>query len=624
MKNQFYITVNDRTVTAETPRVPIVAGSTNTYECVFCFDESWNGLIKSVIFDADGKCIGVPLSDLTSCDIPWEVLRYAGEMLRVGVFGTTADGKSAKPTLWCELGRIHDGAGEAFPGGEAPDTYTSKIEMIAKRAADSAKDAENARDKAVVAKEDADNSAQNSASFAVSAAQSKTKAEEAADVAKKGKEMILSLFKSPKAISYVCRYGLANKFFSIDDRFYVDRARSLKISIGTSVGITSADLNEEIWLMHEGTVGSGTYCFFFNGNGWLFGGEPVSLADYGITVTGLPILHDEIIVTEIADSVEMCVADIDENGKYVSFVPARALMSVSFDEQEAIYYCENGLAAGTYNFSLPSGYEESYSEGWTAFSFTLKKDVPAGGQLVLLWDYQTPISYGRIASYSSPYANNASEYVFIRSGTEGTSLGTISRWGKITGNINNILRARYGSNIYKTSAIRQYINSTAKKGEWWHPTGKFDRVPSYLNYESGLLHGIDAEVLSVLSDQTYTSCLPRATLGTDEPSVTLTDKVVIPAKVEVFGSDENTDVSEGKALPLFAENSSLALPGTDADRGRIIKDIYGNACSVWLRTAERATENNAYVILSDGSINRHHVGRNFYSVMPVFRIGNAA
>ena len=44
--------------------------------------------------------------------------------------------------------------------------------------------------------------------------------------------------------------------------------------------------------------------------------------------------------------------------------------------------------------------------------------------------------------------------------------------------MNHAHRLRYGSNRYKESAIRQWLNSDKAGGTWWQPQSEFDRPPT--------------------------------------------------------------------------------------------------------------------------------------------------
>ena len=61
------------------------------------------------------------------------------------------------------------------------------------------------------------------------------------------------------------------------------------------------------------------------------------------------------------------------------------IYSKQFDAIEALFYAEEGLAAGTYHFTIQN-YDASYG-GDKTYEFTLTQAVPAGGQIVLDWPY---------------------------------------------------------------------------------------------------------------------------------------------------------------------------------------------------------------------------------------------
>ena len=75
----------------------------------FAFTEDWRLLIKYAVFEGSGRRIALTnIGD--SCIIPHEVLAKHGGALRVGVYGRTADGSVATPTVYAQLGIIQRGA----------------------------------------------------------------------------------------------------------------------------------------------------------------------------------------------------------------------------------------------------------------------------------------------------------------------------------------------------------------------------------------------------------------------------------------------------------------------------------------------------------------------------------
>lgn len=123
---------------------------------------------------------------------------------------------------------------------------------------------------------------------------------------------------------------------------------------------------------------------------------------------------------------------------------------MQYDAQEALYYCETALDAGTYNFTLLENYDTTYGGGKT-YQFTLTKEVPAGGQITFPWSWNTQASATKVSTHKSRTDTAAIETVAVTEGAGGTSLGTAD--GK-TANMNHMHRIRYGSNNWAESAMR--------------------------------------------------------------------------------------------------------------------------------------------------------------------------
>lgn len=91
-----------------TEREPLTSGTVGKV-LNFAFTEDWRLLIKYAVFEGSGRRIALTnIGD--SCIIPHEVLAKHGGALRVGVYGRTADGSAATPTVYAQLGIIQRGA----------------------------------------------------------------------------------------------------------------------------------------------------------------------------------------------------------------------------------------------------------------------------------------------------------------------------------------------------------------------------------------------------------------------------------------------------------------------------------------------------------------------------------
>lgn len=89
-------------------REVITSGSVNVYQCQFQFDNAWDGLEKTAVFQAGNDTISTILDETGMCIIPWEVLQDAKRTLYAGVYGTK-NGNVVLPTIWASCGEIKEG-----------------------------------------------------------------------------------------------------------------------------------------------------------------------------------------------------------------------------------------------------------------------------------------------------------------------------------------------------------------------------------------------------------------------------------------------------------------------------------------------------------------------------------
>lgn len=276
--------------------------------------------------------------------------------------------------------------------------------------------------------------------------------------------------------------------------------------------------------------------------------------------------------------------------------------SLQYDSPEALYYCENELAAGTYYFTLLSGYDPSYGGG-ASYYFTLTQKVPAGGVLVFPWGYQTQASTVKVSSYSTVSATSAIESVSVTQGTSGTFLGTAD--GN-TANMNHTHRIRYGSNHWGESAMRQFLNSAAAAGSVWKSQTKFDRPPSWASSTAGFMAGLPSEFLAVVGEVDI-SCKTNGVyeLGHNlSTAYTTRDKFWLPSVDELNYATES--VAEGKVFPLY-------VGATNVDR--IKYNSAGTARYCWMRSPYPWSAISVRLIYTDGSLN-YNSASDSYAVVP--------
>lgn len=267
-----------------------------------------------------------------------------------------------------------------------------------------------------------------------------------------------------------------------------------------------------------------------------------------------------------------------------------SIKSVQFDAQEALYYAEDGLAAGTYHFTVANQtlYEDDNGK---SFQFTLTQSVPAGGQVAVSAIYNQTLEGKSVATYASPSSTDAIETTLLTEGSAGTDLGTTNG----ADNVNHFHRIILGSSNYAQSAIRQWFNSSADAGSVWSPQTKFDRPPSWATSLNGFMHGLPSEFLSVV-ETAVVPCITNsffecASLDGTEFAVdqvyNLTDSFFVLSRPEIYGTWDSTVHKDGELLDYY---DGL----TNEERKKY--SINGTAGNAWIRSSYTRNAGTARVV----------------------------
>lgn len=232
------------------------------------------------------------------------------------------------------------------------------------------------------------------------------------------------------------------------------------------------------------------------------------------------------------DTLSWDVVDYDSTAKVVTLCTHDVLPdNMQFELPQALMYCEDGLAAGSYTFKWNS--VQCY--------FTLTQAIPAGGQLRATdSEYQT---------YASQSATAQIEF-----GTVSTDVidGATNLGQTGTGNLNHHDRVNYGSNNFGESGILQWLNSNSPANTPMPRLTKFSRP--YVPTKAGFKAGLDADFLACIQDTVW-ECnandkyeCPAFLGGVAQKGTpyTVTAKFALASEIEAFG--EYGGVQDGSTV----------------------------------------------------------------------------
>ena len=313
----------------------------------------------------------------------------------------------------------------------------------------------------------------------------------------------------------------------------------------------------------------------------------------GLDLTDL--VGEQVSCTWNGSTLVWDVVDYNNNNTITLLTHDTLPTQLQFEPQQALMWCENGLAAGSYCFTHSS----------STYYFTLTTAIPAEGQLRATTSaFQT---YASMESTSTLETGTVSTTEI----SGATSLGTTA-----SGNLNHMDRVNYGSNNYKESGLFQWLNSTATANTPMPRITKFSR-PYSVNVP-GFLGALDSSFVAAIDDTTWfcstnnTYECPSSLGGTvaKQNAYTVTAKIGLASEMEIFGSYGGT-ADDSTIYDLYS--------GADADDRKKYQPGTSTARIWWLRSPYWYSASSERYVNTSGAAG-HNDASGSYGVVPAVRI----
>ena len=299
-------------------------------------------------------------------------------------------------------------------------------------------------------------------------------------------------------------------------------------------------------------------------------------------------------------------------------------ISFPFEPKQAFYNNPELMSAGQYTFtvsvSIAWGTGAFGTVGQFPYTFTLAEDVPADSQWLWNAGYSSDIT--QIQIYA-PYDGALLQTVTVAAGSTGTSLGTISELA--TGDFNTWARGCEGSNFWKDSAMRAWLNSDST--DWDSRRTRFTRKHPMAG-KPGFLSGLEQSLRDGMAS-VKVKTEPYQTDGA--APVETVDFVRPPSSIEHYfdsylGQSTEGFKAEGVAFDYWkavasANNHPDVISGWNTYTWIIARDPNKVARYVFARSARRslAYSHTEGVVYASGFVNDAYAASG-HSCLPVLSI----
>lgn len=449
----------------------------------------------------------------------------------------------------------------------------------------------------------------------------------------------MGAFETPLSISAIVhetRLGHIGAYMSAGDPIYINESGTVTGSIGDSTGITAVTVTKDTFI--DRVLMTGTYEFAFDGAAWHFEGDPVTLSDFGITVTGTATEGDHVVVRYAATKAIYDVSGVDEENAVnptvthvlsalrrnchsnITFDPPQYLFAVTADTLSALEIEGNTLPAGTYNVTLDHGAYNGGTGEDSTYQITTTVAIPIGGGIrhSKMGESQTTYSKTNITSgtwitYGADRLTTLETGLACTEGSSGTSLGTATCSNpqyKSGSGINFTQRQRYGSGRWSTSYIRQRLNSRDATFVF-APATIWSRPES--GSAEGFIHSLEPEVRENLVKIKKRYALSIADgYGYED----IEDYVTLPTMLDAYGS-QNNSISEGPVNASGTVTRTVAkslfkdILKETADK---IKTLSGAARYWWLSSTNPSYAYYERYVFTSGALGSNNANGSFGAV----------
>lgn len=294
------------------------------------------------------------------------------------------------------------------------------------------------------------------------------------------------------------------------------------------------------------------------------------------------------------------------------------LKGVQFSHQRAFLSCPYGLPAGTYYFTIETKWGNNVVAG-DIVCFTTTIDVPAGGKVSGCYGAPDQAKENwRVYTHSAD-GKSILETITPTFEASGTDLGT-QKHNTRNGNLNSTQEMAYGWNRWKTSALRQYLNSDKPKGDWWESQDEWDIAPDQLSQIDGYLCGMNPELLAVIQPVktvTYTN-----TVNDGGGADVTYDRVILPSLEQMYVNPQIA--GEGEAHEYYKElngtKTKYAQYSTYEELKTYAVENHASSQHVRLRSANCGSASNTWYGNSNGYVSGSSAP-NAYRFAPLVLIG---
>lgn len=493
------LTVADRDISTD-DRL-LYRGTKDEDRVSLVLDDEWDGLDILVAFKGS-DVVSAPAKGADGYYvIPWEVMTKIGDV-SASIEGTNADGQVLLHAAMSKPFRVIE-TGAGFKGYEPTcDLITEAI-----------KEAKEAASTATASSEAADASAANADTSAHAADEAAERAAQAASSANTAKE---------EAVAAAGKADKAAK--NANDAADTANAAAKAVELAAT-GLSGVQMRA---LVRTGDAPKVLYPGDLITAGWTWEGTtyPMRMA-VAHHYTGADDAHP---LKELGDGRTGNCMDL----QFIDALP----ISFPFEPKQAFYNNVELMSAGQYTFTV------SVSSAWGTgafgtvgqfpYTFTLAEDVPADSQW--LWDASNSSGITKIQIYA-PYDGALLQTVTVAAGGTGTSLGTISELA--TGDFNTWARGCEGSNFWKDSAMRAWLNSDST--DWDSRRTRFTRKHPMAG-KPGFLAGLEQSLRDGMAS-VKVKTEPHQTDGA-EPVETV-DMVRLPSSIEHYFDSYLRQSTEG-------------------------------------------------------------------------------